>query len=122
MNAQTLNRAVHYHRKRTAGFRDRLQRRRYMILQQLIESGPLSTGELAIQLSMTIHAVRKAALSLTVSGLVARDESNGERMTVTDTGMRVWKEADREKQRWLERQSALGTALELEPSVSARVR
>lgn len=122
MNAQTLNRAVHYRRKHAAGFRDRSQRRRYMILQQLIESGPLSTGELAIQLSMTVQAVRKAAQSLTISGLVARDETNGERMTVTDTGLRVLKEAGREKQRWLERQEALGIAHLPDSSAGARAR
>lgn len=81
------------------GFKPRSQRSKYRILQVLSERGTVTSKELVELLDLTVHEVRKAAQSLTVSGLIMRGEDDGQCMSITDNGIRVWAEAKREGQK-----------------------
>ncbi|WP_337099730.1 winged helix-turn-helix domain-containing protein [Paenibacillus sp. YIM B09110] len=88
-------------RYRQDGIKPRSQRSKYKILQALSESGAATAKELAEMLNMAAHEVSKAAQILTVSGLITRGEGNGQYMSITDNGIRVWAEAKREGQKRL---------------------
>lgn len=111
--AQTLHRTGK--EPRLVGLKPRSQRSKYRILQVLSERGTVTSKELAELLSMTDHEVSKASQSLTVSGLIARAEEDGQCMTITDSGIRVWAEVEREGQRRLKRFPDQDIARELEP-------
>ncbi|MDQ0061079.1 MarR family transcriptional regulator [Paenibacillus harenae] len=100
---------------RQVGLKLRSQRSKYRILQLLSERETVTSKELAELLDITVQEVNKAALSLTASGLIMRGEEDGQCMSITDNGIRVWAEVKREGQRRLERFPDPDIAGELEP-------
>ncbi|MEV5030649.1 MarR family winged helix-turn-helix transcriptional regulator [Paenibacillus sp. LPE1-1-1.1] len=117
MDAQTRYKSGKYHRN--AKMKHRSQRSKYRVLGILMERGTVTSGELAVLLMMPAPSVSKVTQSLTVSGLIARAEKDGQFMAITDNGVRVWEEANRDWQKWLERYPDLVFNQEPEPSNGA---
>lgn len=117
MDAQTRFKSGKYHRN--AKLKHRSQRSKYRVLGILIERGALTSEELAVLLMMPAPSLSKVTQSLTVSGLIARAEKDGQFMVITDNGVRVWEEANRDWQKWLERYPDLVFTKEPESSKGA---
>lgn len=119
MDAQILYKAGKYHRKDR--FKPRSQRSKYIILEILIQRGRITSEELAELLTTKVQTVSKVTQSLTLSGLIVRAEEDGQCMSITDTGIRVWEEERRERQKRLECHSNPDFTEELKRSTGAIV-
>lgn len=89
---------------RATEWKPRSRRYKFKVLEILIDKGAVTKEELAELLMLGMSAVNKVTRSLALSGLIVRMETDGQLLAITNTGARVWKGADLEKQKRMERE------------------